>query len=67
MTLFAGRDSPTILLFILRSGYEHLSHLISYMCSSESIYDIYRRFNAPNMKNIRPNFETVVASNYRVG
>ena len=67
MTLFAGKDSPTILLFILRSRYEHLSHLISYMCSSESIYDIYRRFNAPNMKNMRPNSEAFVASNCRSG
>ena len=67
MTLFAGKDSPTILLFILRSRYEHLSHLISYMCSSESIYDIYRRFNRTNMKNIRLNFEAFAASNCRLG
>ncbi|WP_349996021.1 hypothetical protein, partial [Phocaeicola dorei] len=62
-----GKDSPTILLFILISRYEHLSHLISYMCSLESIYEICRRFNAPNMKNIRPNSEAFVASNCRLG
>ena len=62
-----GKDSPTILLFILRSRYEHLSHLISYICSLESIYDILWRFNAPNMKNIRLNFEAFVASNCRLG